>query len=201
MIRLVIAAVSFAHVAPRLAGADASPGIAPADVEFFERKVRPVLVEHCYECHGDKKQKGGLRLDSRPGWHAGGDSGPVVTPGDPAKSLLIEAIGYKNEDLQMPPKEALGAAKVAILSEWVQRGAPDPRLTVPTDTAPKPIAMTLAQARAHWAFQPIVAPAIPTPRGLAPDAHPIDRFTSIAIGDSHRVKIRDLIRRRRRSGE
>jgi hypothetical protein len=172
MIRPVIATVSLAFTVAGLAGAD----ITPADLEFFESKVRPLLVEHCYECHGDKKQKGGLRLDSRPGWHAGGDTGPVITPGDPAKSLLIEAIGYKNEDLQMPPKEALGATKVAILTEWVQRGAPDPRLTVPMDTAPKNTAMTLAQARAHWAFQPITAPAIPTPPGLAPDAHPIDRF-------------------------
>src|SRR5690348_13057341 len=109
MIRPVIVIVSIALTAAKLAGADAPPDIPPADLEFFESKVRPILVEHCYECHGDKKQKGGLRLDSRPGWQAGGDTGAVVMPGNPAKSLLIEAIGYKNEDLQMPPKEALGA--------------------------------------------------------------------------------------------
>jgi len=172
----IIVAVSLALTAAGLAGADAPSAIAPADLDFFESKVRPILVAHCYECHGDKKQKGGLRLDSRPGWHAGGDNGPVIVPGDPARSPLIEAIGYKNEDLQMPPKEALAAAKAAILTEWVQRGAPDPRLTVPAQAAPKSNGMTLAQARAHWAFQPIAAPAMPTPLGLAPEAHPIDRF-------------------------
>jgi hypothetical protein len=155
---------------------EAAPAIASADVEFFEAKVRPLLVEHCYECHGDRKQKGGLRLDSRPGWHTGGDSGPALVPGDPAKSLLIEAIGYRNEDLQMPPKQPLSADAVATLTAWVQRGAPDPRDTVPADHAPKPVAMTLEQARTHWAFLPVAAPAIPLAPGLASDAHPIDRF-------------------------
>ena len=178
----------------------AAPALAAADLEFFESKVRPLFIEHCYECHGDKKQKGGLRLDSQPGWQAGGDSGPALVPGEPAKSLLIEAIGYRNDDLQMPPKEPLGAAAIAILTEWVQRGAPDPRLTVPVDTAPKNSAMTLAQARAHWSFQPVHAPKVPSPRGLPSDAHPIDRFVrasldAAGLAPSSPADSRSLVRR------
>ena len=165
-----------------------------ADLAFFESKVRPLLVERCYECHSEKKQKGGLRLDSQPGWQAGGDTGTVIVPGDSEKSLLVAAIGRKNEDLQMPPKEALSAAEIAIFTEWVQRGAPDPRTTAPAPSAPKIVPMTLAQARTHWSFQPIADPALPSsvspspPLSLSPSPslplspspvpsdHPIDRF-------------------------
>ena len=182
MIRPFIALVLSLLVARTLAAANA------ADLAFFEGKVRPLLIERCYECHSDKKQKGGLRLDSLPGWQAGGDTGAVIVPGDPAKSLLIEAIGRKNEDLQMPPKEALSAVEVAILTEWIQRGAPDPRTTAPAASAPKIVPMTLAQARTHWSFQPITAPALPPSVSLSPplprspspspspSQHPIDRF-------------------------
>jgi len=148
-----------------------------AEVAFFESKVRPVLIEHCYECHGAKKQKGGLRLDSLPGWRDGGDSGTVLVPGKPEASLLVEAIRYANEDLQMPPKQKLGAAEIAVLTEWVRLGAPDPRLTEPVDNGPKIVAMTLEQARMHWSFQPIVPPLVPkAPLGQPADHNAIDRF-------------------------
>src|SRR3954471_6626297 len=95
---------------------------------FFESKVRPILVERCYECHSpDKKVKGGLRLDLRDGWVKGGDTGPAIAPGKPKESLLIEAVEYANRDLQMPPKQRLSAAEAAVLREWVELGAPDPR--------------------------------------------------------------------------
>ena len=73
-------------------------------VEFFEKRVRPVLVERCYECHGEKKQKGGLRLDQAAAVTKGGDSGPTLVPGQPEKSLLIKVISWSDPDLQMPPK-------------------------------------------------------------------------------------------------
>src|SRR5438874_10014007 len=78
----------------------------PAGIEFFEKKVRPVLVEHCYQCHSQssKKLKGGLRLDSRAAMLRGGDSGPAVVPGRPDQSRLIDAVRYQNVELQMPPK-------------------------------------------------------------------------------------------------
>ncbi len=181
------------------AGATARPAT-PDDLAFFENKVRPLLIEHCYECHDARKQKGGLRLDSLPGWQTGGDSGDVIKPGDPGASLLIEAIRYGDEDLQMPPKQKLDSREIAILTEWILRGAPDPRLTVPEDTGPKIIAMTLDQARAHWSFQPIVAPPVPAaPPGDA-GHNAIDRFvrTRLAaenLAPNPRADPRTLVRR------
>ncbi|HEX5272219.1 MAG TPA: c-type cytochrome domain-containing protein, partial [Gemmataceae bacterium] len=84
-------------------------GRAPADdAEFFEKKVRPVLAEHCFKCHSDKgKVKGGLRLDGRAAILKGGDNGPAIVPGSPETSRLIEAVSYKNAELTMPPKGKL----------------------------------------------------------------------------------------------
>ena len=96
-------------------------------VAFFENKVRPLLLARCVECHGDKKHKGGLRLDSRAGWAKGGESGPAIVPGKPDESLLIKAIRYLDKDLQMPPKKALTPQEVEILVDWVKDGAFDPR--------------------------------------------------------------------------
>ncbi len=98
-------------------------------LEFFEKAVRPLLVERCYRCHSAdaKKVKGGLFLDSVEGWMSGGDSGPTIVPGKPGESSLIEAVRYENEDLQMPPKGKLSDAEIQILVRWVKMGAPDPR--------------------------------------------------------------------------
>src|SRR5262249_46456228 len=99
-----------------------------ADVEFFEKKIRPVLAEHCYKCHSAavKKPKGGLLVDSRATLLKGGDNGPAVVPGDAAKSLLLKAVSYKDTDLQMPPKGKLPDAVLADMAAWVGRGAPWP---------------------------------------------------------------------------
>jgi Planctomycete cytochrome C len=102
----------------------------PQDAEFFDKNIRPILSERCYKCHSHSadKIKGGLVLDSRDAVLAGGDTGPAVTPGQPEKSLLIEAIGYENSDLQMPPKKGTGKKlsdeQIALLTEWVKMGAP-----------------------------------------------------------------------------
>src|SRR4051812_3974822 len=103
--RLAAAVLLAAAGAPALWAAD--PAGSP---EFFETKVRPVLLEHCLKCHGDlkgKEPKGGLRADSRAGLLTGGDSGPAIVPGDPVKSKLVEAVRFENPDLQMPPKGKL----------------------------------------------------------------------------------------------
>ena len=98
---------------------------------FFEQKVRPVLVEHCYACHSAeaKKLKGNLYLDSKAGWEKGGDSGePVIVPGKPEESLLIRTVQHLEDDLEMPPKKPkLPDAVIADLVTWVKMGAPDPR--------------------------------------------------------------------------
>ncbi len=161
-----------------LAGAAPTAVAATAtdDLAFFEAKVRPLLIERCLECHDERKQKGGLRLDSVPGWQAGGDGGRVIVPGDPNASVLVQAIRYANEDLQMPPKNRLDPDEVAVLTEWVRRGAPDPRLAAPVPSAPKLAPMTPEQARGHWAFQPIVPPEEPKRVPGRPGHNAIDRF-------------------------
>ena len=100
----------------------------PAQLDFFETKVRPVLAEHCFECHSARadKLKGGLHLDSRDGLLKGGDSGPAVVPGEPGKSRLIEAVRYGDQDTAMPPKGKLPDGVVKDLEQWVEMGAPWP---------------------------------------------------------------------------
>jgi len=101
------------------------------DHAFFESKIRPVLVERCYECHSAEKTKGGLALDTKAGWEKGGDSGPAILPGKPDESLLIKAVRYHDEDLAMPPQKKGGKlpdSAIAALTEWVKMGAPDPRV-------------------------------------------------------------------------
>ena len=146
-------------------------------VEFFESKVRPLLADRCYQCHSVEqgKSKGGLTLDTRPGWQKGSENGPVIEPGKPEDSVLIKAISYADPDLQMPPKgEKLTDPQIEILTEWVKMGAPDPR-----DGA-KSIASKLSgltdKARGHWAYQPVVKPAIPENKQAAWSKTPVDAF-------------------------
>ena len=129
--------------------------LAPHEVAFFESKVRPLLVEHCYDCHSGAKTKGGLSLETKAGWGNGGDSGPALVPGKPDESLLIKAVRYTDEDLAMPPKKKggkLSAAEITVLEEWVRMGAPDPR-----ETVAKLGGMAAAEAKSWWAFQPLPA--------------------------------------------
>src|SRR5215212_426696 len=94
--------ICIASVVAAMASARAAP--TPLQIEFFEQKIRPVLVAECYECHAGEKRKGGLALDSRPGWEAGGDSGAAIVPGDPEKSLLVRSLQHLDADLKMPKK-------------------------------------------------------------------------------------------------
>lgn len=128
--------------------------LAPADVEFFEKRIRPVLVKHCYECHSaeSKNVKGGLLLDTRDGIRAGGETGPAVVPKKIDGSLLLEALRY--ESFEMPPAGRLSKAIVADFEKWIAMGAPDPRDAKSNPPATKPAAIDFAKARKeHWAFQ------------------------------------------------
>ncbi|MBX9623686.1 MAG: PSD1 and planctomycete cytochrome C domain-containing protein [Gemmataceae bacterium] len=140
----------------------------PVDAEFFERKVRPLLVQHCQGCHGADKQKGGLRLLSRADALKGGDTGPALTPGDADKSLLVRMVRYDG-DIKMPPKGKLAADEVAALTAWVKGGAPWPDGGAAT-TATGQAVDVLARAKTHWSFQPVKRPPVPVP------GHPIDAF-------------------------
>src|SRR5689334_9059747 len=97
----------------------------PADVEFFEKQIRPVLSEQCWSCHGSKKQTAGLRLDSRAAMVKGGENGPAFDDKEPAKSLILKAI-RRDGDLKMPPKNPLPRPAVDAIAAWVNRGAPWP---------------------------------------------------------------------------
>ncbi len=124
-----------------LAGAD-------SDTAFFEKEIEPILQQRCYECHSHESDEveGGLVLDSRSGWETGGGRGPAVVPGKPEESLLIEAIRYQNEELQMPPEEnKLPEEEIVLLEKWVAMGAPDPRQAKQREYDPAKL----------WALQPI----------------------------------------------
>jgi cytochrome c553 len=159
-----------------LATAQAAP--TAEGVDFFEKKIRPILIEKCYECHSEgKKTKGGLALDSREGLLNGGDGGPSLAAGDPDKSKLIEAVRYQNRDLQMPPKGALSADQVRDLETWVKMGAPDPREKVVAGAAAsKPTGMSVADGRKFWSFTPLTDPKQPAVRDTAWAKTPVDSF-------------------------
>ena len=105
-------------------------GLSAEQTEFFESKIRPTLVTHCYECHSGQAAtpKGGLRLDLRETTFAGGDSGPAVIAGKPVESPLMQALRY--ERFEMPPTGKLPDTVIADFERWIQMGAPDPRTEV-----------------------------------------------------------------------
>lgn len=129
-------------------------------LRFFENEIRPIFVNRCIECHGEKKQKGGLRLDHLDRILKGGTTGPALVVGDPAKSLLVSAIHYRDEDLQMPPKEQLPPREIALLEKWIALGAPWPA-TGGTRIAVDQYGFT-AEDRLYWFFQPLSHPQLPT---------------------------------------
>lgn len=148
-----------------------------ADYEFFEKNIRPLLVDKCYSCHSVEKgkTKGGLALDTRAGWQTGGDGGPAIQPGKPEESLLMQAVRYQDLDLQMPPKDKggkLAEAEIAALEQWIRNGAPDPR-----EPQAKIGGMTADEAKTWWAFQPVASPKPPR------EGHPIDAFIDARLGE------------------
>ncbi|HZM04290.1 MAG TPA: DUF1549 domain-containing protein, partial [Candidatus Saccharimonadales bacterium] len=158
-----------------LAGAARADLTPSSGTEFFESKIRPILVENCYKCHSSQaeKLKGGLSLEFHESLLKGGENGPAIVPGDPEKSLLIKAVRYGDPDLQMPPKgKKLSDGQVADLVAWVKMGAPDPR-----SAGKGPGGATWAKDRRdHWAFKPIKKVVLPQVSDTAWVANPIDSF-------------------------
>ncbi len=163
--------------------------LANAD-EFFNSKIEPLLKQRCYECHShEKKMKAGLTLDSKSGWEEGGDSGPSIVVGNPDDSLLIKMVRWSDKEHQMPPKEKLPAAEIALLEAWVKQGAPDPRV----------LAKTRPSATDWWSLKPLVKPALPVIAGATVE-HPVDRFIRARLAErkltaSQEADRRTLIRR------
>lgn len=155
-------------------GSPAKPGgESKAGLDFFEAKIRPVLVQKCYQCHSAaaKELKGGLLLDTRQGMRKGGDSGPAVVPRDVDASLIVEAL--RHDGLQMPPDEQLSESVADDFERWIKMGAPDPR----EGKALPRKKLDLAEARKFWAYQPIKKqPAPPTVKDAAWPRTDVDRF-------------------------
>ena len=154
----------------------------PQNLEFFEKRIRPALAQHCYACHHpDKKIKGGLRLDTRDGWAAGGDSGAALEPGKPEESLLLEAIRY-DSSLKMPPSGKLPAEVIADFERWIQTGAADPRVPgeKPRDTKPA-AGLDLEAGRKFWSFQPPRSVEPPVVQNAQWPRGEIDRFILAAL--------------------
>ena len=156
------------------------------EIKFFQDRVEPLLEEKCLGCHSHaaREMEGGLTLDSKSGWETGGDRGPAIIPGKPDESLLITAVRYKHDDLQMPPEEKLSDDEIATLVEWVKRGAADPRQPQkPQDDLTN-----------WWSLQKLSAPTIPK------EGHPIDAFIGsrleeVGISPVNRADREVLIRR------
>jgi cytochrome c553 len=152
-------------------------GDAPAaDVEFFEKKVRPLLVEQCFSCHGNGKTKGGLDASSRAGLLKGGDSGAAIVPGEPEKSLLIQAVKQTGE-LKMPPKSKLTPADTDALTQWIQRGAAWPATATTANGGLRTNGDVITvEERKFWSFQPITNPEPPAVKNATWVKKPLDRF-------------------------
>ena len=155
----------------------ADPAPTPkASIDFFEKSVRPLLVNHCFECHGPGKQKGGLRLDSRASMLTGGDSGPAMALKHLDESLFLKAIRYKDEP-KMPPKAPLAAEQVAILEIWIKQGAPWPETDALVRPVTKEAGFKISQKdREFWAFRPVADPPLPAVKNQNWAKTSIDRF-------------------------
>jgi hypothetical protein len=167
-----------------LGGGGIVRALEPVDNEYFEKKVRPILIANCTSCHGSQKQKGGLRLDAKSEFARGGDNGTAINPGDPGKSRLIQAIQYDG-DIKMPLKGKLPEAEIAILIAWVKGGAPWPDDIGGIANGTTTTFDLHARARAHWSFQPIKRPPIPEVANGKPQVdNPIDRFLLAKLNDN-----------------
>ncbi|MCP5541035.1 MAG: PSD1 domain-containing protein [Akkermansiaceae bacterium] len=152
------------------------------DIAFFESKIRPLLVSRCYQCHSKgEKMKGELLLDSRNGWMIGGTLGPAIVPGDLDKSLLVEAVRYRDEDLAMPPKGRLPDHEIALLEEWVRRGAPDPRID---ESVKAKEGIDIEAGRQFWSFRPIEKSAPPAVKNADWPRRDSDRFVLAKLEDN-----------------
>ncbi len=170
-----------------------------AGLELFEKKIRPVLIQSCYECHSSQedKPKGGLRLDSREAARTGGDSGAAIVPGEPDESLLIEAM--RHESFEMPPQAKLSDETIADFVKWIEIGAPDPRDRPDSSTVDNAWPVLLNARRDWWSLQPVVRPAVPEIE-TNPPSGTIDRFilaklANAGIAPPKQAAPRTLIRR------
>ncbi|HEX4148630.1 MAG TPA: DUF1553 domain-containing protein [Pirellulales bacterium] len=200
----LVAALAVQLAAQAPAAAEAPPPAADAQrragEQFFETKVRPILAEHCYKCHGPERHKANLRLDSLHAMLSGGDSGPAIVAGDSAHSLLMQVIGYGDDNVQMPPTKKLPDALIADLTRWVQIGAPWPGAERHSPAATRKAFEISDQDRGYWFFQPIRRAREPRVADAHWPANPIDgfilsRLEKQGLAPNSPASKRELIRR------
>jgi hypothetical protein len=185
---------------PTVASEPTSIVESPAAAEFFEKKIRPLLADNCYNCHSaNTNSQGGLRVDDRNGLLTGGGRGPAIVPGNPAESLLILAVSQTDDELKMPPKKTLSAEQVADLTKWIEEGAvwPGSRVHVATNL-PNPEYDELRAS--HWSWQPVRDPQLPAIDDPAWANDPIDVFIRAKLAEQSLQPVgtadkRTLIRR------
>src|ERR1043166_1851583 len=152
-------------------GATTGPAMAQdAGTEFFEKKIRPVLVDHCYKCHSHQaaKLRGELYLDSRDGVRKGGATGPAVVPSKPGDSLILQALRHSGKlRMPLPPAEKLPDAVIADFETWIAMGAPDPRDSAKVTSPPK---------EDHWAYRPLRETKLPPVKNVDWATSSMDRF-------------------------
>jgi mono/diheme cytochrome c family protein len=189
-------------IGPAAGAAPPSPPASPAAIAFFETKVRPLLADHCYKCHGPEKRRGGLRLDSRAAALVGGDQGPAVVPGEPDRSLIVKAVRHADDELKMPPTKKLSARQIDDMIEWVRLGAPWPAAEQAASPPQRPGAefQVSDKDRDHWAFRPVRRPALPAVKDPRAAANPVDAFLMARLEAKglHRAEPtsrRELVRR------
>jgi len=175
-------------------------------LNFFESRIRPVLIDHCYSCHSGQaaKLKGGLRLDSREGLMAGGDLGPVVVPGSPDESRLVRAVEYADDDVRMPPRGRLPAPVVADLRKWVEMGIPfqtEDAARGGPESQEDP-AEGSSEGGVWWSLRPLVEPVVPVEGGSHPawgrteiDAFVLAKLRERGLEPSEEADRATLIRR------
>ncbi|HMC09947.1 MAG TPA: DUF1549 domain-containing protein, partial [Pirellulaceae bacterium] len=197
-------AAAWLLLAALITAAEPAASPPPGDIEFFEKRVRPLLAEHCYQCHGAKKQESGLVLSTPDGLRNGGDRGSTIVPGDPDASVLVQAVHYTDDDLKMPPRGKLKDEQIADLVAWVKLGAPLPKDDERSPAILRPSSdFNLDQRRQHWAYQP-VSIAMPPLVGGKPvpgwnmasiDAFILARLDAAGLSPSPPATKRTLIRR------
>lgn len=159
------------------------PAFPSEDLKFFETKVRPLLAEKCYSCHSEEKQKGSLRLDSRAAILHGGESGAAIIVGDAVESLLTQAVRY--ESFEMPPGKKLDGESIAVLEEWVRRGAPWPGSDAAATAMKKSERGFTEEERGWWALQPVKTVSPPVQDDDQWSRNEIDRFVLAKLTENH----------------
>ncbi len=177
--------------------ANAHAGLTSDQLNFFEKNIRPVLVQHCYKCHSEQseKVKGGLTVDTKHGLALGGESGhPGVTPGNLAESSIYEAILWQNPDTQMPPKQKLPEDVIANFKKWIEMGAPDPREQKMANASGGKRVIDVDAGRQHWSFQKPMKPKPPAVVTSGWAKTDIDRFVLAKMEENKLRPVRDADR-------